>query len=367
MIKYFLALNILLISLSCDVEAKYIYPDSSVFFYSGRFSVSKTEAVADWSGSSIEFRFKGEKLDLLIKSNKNLYLNLFVDSIKIKVLNDLPGNIYTIDSLDKEKWHTIVIQKRTEGDYGDLRFRGINIYGNSEVKAISPEIRKLEFIGNSITCGYGTEGKSKNEHFKASTENVNKSYAFITGRAFKSQVRTIAHSGLGVVRNYGDKQRRSTKRPTMPMRFNRLFDKTNEKWNFKQWTPDAVVINLGTNDYSTKPYPVESDFVEEYDKLISHVMGLYGNIPIFCLCGPMKDEPAHRLIKSVVDNRRNKDFKNVYFIGIPLYLLNTSTDLGSDWHPSCRGQKKIAAHIVPVMANVLNWNYNNKEFVLDNP
>jgi len=51
----------------------------------------------------------------------------------------------------------------------------------------------------------------------------------------------------------------------------------------------------------------------------------------------------------------------VYFAGIPDGLLNNGSDLGSDGHPSYRGQKKSAASLVPLMANVMKWSYHDKE------
>lgn len=58
----------------------------------------------------------------------------------------------------------------------------------------------------------------------------------------------------------------------MPNRFNRVYDEKGlPDWNFKQWKPDAIVINLGTNDFSTQPYPDKAVFKEGYEKLINGV------------------------------------------------------------------------------------------------
>jgi hypothetical protein len=76
----------------------------------------------------------------------------------------------------------------------------------------------------------------------------------------------------------------------------------------------------------------------------------------------MTNEPCYSIVKEVVDdyNLIHGD-KKVYFAGIPDGLLNNGSDLGSDGHPSYRGQRKSAAHLVPLMASVLKWNYNDKE------
>lgn len=76
----------------------------------------------------------------------------------------------------------------------------------------------------------------------------------------------------------------------------------------------------------------------------------------------MTNEPCYSIVKEVVDdfNLTHNDTR-VYFVGIPDGLLNDSNDLGSDGHPSYRGQRKTAACLIPLMANVLRWNYIDTE------
>ena len=62
--------------------------------------------------------------------------------------------------------------------------------------------RKIEFIGNSITCGYGNEGTNKFQGFEYETENHYYSYAAITARNLKAQHWVVARSGIGAYRNY---------------------------------------------------------------------------------------------------------------------------------------------------------------------
>jgi len=172
----------------------------------------------------------------------------------------------------------------------------------------------------------------------------------------------VAHSGMGVVRNYGYKEKVSPN--AMPDRYNRVFDEKDQPlWNFKQWKPDMVVINLGTNDFSTQPFPDKAVFIAGYEKLINEVRNQYGDLPIFCVVGPMTDEPCYSYVKEMVENFRSAgQKKNVYFVGIPTYLMNPEKDLGSDTHPNYSGAKKMAAHVLPVISSILGWNYKSNEF-----
>ena len=115
---------------------------------------------------------------------------------------------------------------------GNATFRGVVLDSDGEIiKCKHRPARKIMFIGNSITCGYGTEGKNKHERFRPETENNYYSYAPITARAFDADYHCVSHSGLGVVRQYNDKKQVS-ETPQMPERFEYILDNNyNSEWN----------------------------------------------------------------------------------------------------------------------------------------
>ena len=339
--------------------------DNSAFSYFGRTDRSDPKAVRfDWPGVYLRCSFTGNTLEIVLKGGTRDYFNVFIDDLPVKVIHPVADSISVVVGLDGKNAHELLITKRTEADMGMACFYGIGI---SRKGKIAPSTvrnnRKIEFVGNSITCGYGAEGLSGKERFKPETENSYLSYASITARAFSADYALIAHSGLGIIRNYNDKSKISTKLAPMPPRFGRTFDTDSvKKWDFNHWIPEAVVINLGTNDYSTLPHPDKAIFKRHYEQLIERILEAYGKIPVFCVVGPMTNEPCYSIVKEVVDdfNLIHRDTK-VYFTGIPDGLLNNSTDLGSDGHPSYRGQRKSAAYLVPLMANVMKWNYRDTE------
>ena len=58
----------------------------------------------------------------------------------------------------------------------------------------------------------------------------------------------------GVVRNYGSPN--VTSPDPLPIFYPRAVANDNSSsWNPSQWQADAVVINLGSNDFSTQPQP----------------------------------------------------------------------------------------------------------------
>jgi len=359
--KYFVLFGIFWF-LTCGYAQKTFIPAThKAINIIGRYDITSSDEIRyDWPNTTIRFRFTGTEVELAIKGGERNYFNLFINDSLHSIWHQPQDSVLNVKGLDPLEIHELRLQKRTEGEMGMVLFKGIYLPDGEELMIVKKESgRKIEFIGNSITCGYGVEGETRHEKFQPSTENVNKSYALIASRALNADSHVIAHSGLGVVRNYGDNSKVSLGRRTMPQRFNQTFDSESTlAWDFSLWKPDVVVVNLGTNDYSTKPHPEKPIFQSVYISLLDNIYDKYGNIPVFLICGPLIDEPAYTNIKEIVSKTiEDKPNANLYFIGIPKALLNSTTNLGSDSHPSYSGQLKIANHILPTIATVMHWNY----------
>lgn len=344
-------------------KEKLISVNDPAIRYVGRFDFSKPQEVSyDWSGVYFQFCIKSKDCAIRMSDSGHNYYNVFIDDQAPKVFDVKSDTTIVLASGLNKQIHRIQIYKRTEGNQGIGVFKGIMLSENGELVPWKDiPTRKIEFIGNSITCGYGTEGLAKTERWRPATENNYKSYAPIMARAFNADYHIVAHSGLGVVRNYGYKEKVSPS--AMPDRFNRVYDQKEQPlWDFSLWKPDVVVINLGTNDFSTRPFPDKDVFKAGYVKLINEVKKQYGELPVFCVVGPMIDEPCYSYVKEMVEDfRTTYQQKNVYFVGIPNYLMVQDKDLGSDYHPSYAGQRKMAAHVVPVISSVLGWDYKDNE------
>jgi len=361
--RIIIALVLLQVCFVGFAKSKSIPANNENIRYVGRFDFSNPQEVSfDWSGVYIQFSFRGTECAVRMSDSGHNYYNLFIDDQAPKVFDVKSDTTIILATKLKKQIHKVQIYKRTEGNQGLGTFKGILLAENDEMLPWKDvPTRKIEFIGNSITCGYGTEGLVRTERWRPATENNYKSYAPIMARAFNADYHIVAHSGLGVVRNYGYKEKVSPS--AMPDRFNRVYDQKEQPlWDFKQWKPDVVVINLGTNDFSTQPFPDKAVFKAGYEKLINEVKNQYGELPVFCVVGPMIDEPCYSYVKEMVEDFRTiYQKKNVYFVGIPNYLMVSDKDLGSDSHPNYTGQKKMAAHVLPVMSSVLGWDYKSDE------
>lgn len=360
MIRKITLITLLFLTVSIySQKTKVIDADNTAIDYVGRFDFSNPKEVKfNWPGAYIRFRFTGKSISLKFNGGNDGFYNVFIDD-KLSVITANADTVINLASKLKKGVHTFRMYKRTEANFGICTFRGLKLDKRGKILPWDNKpSRKIMFIGNSITCGYGTEGKDKSEPFKPETENNYYSYAPITARAFNADYHCVSHSGLGIVRQYGDKKQVSD-RAQMPERFEYVMDNDDtKKWNHKNWKPDLVVINLGTNDFSTRPRPDKIMFNRKYEKFVKRIKEVYDDVYVICITGPMIDEPCSSYVKEMVE-----DYKYLYknqkiaYVNLPKALLNHKEDLGSSWHPSKHGQLKMSKMLAPVISTIMEWGY----------
>ncbi len=339
------------------VSSGIIDADNSDIQYIGRFDFSNPKRVVfDWAGVYICAKFTGTSCAVRLKDSTDEYAVIIDHCAPRLFIPDSNGITTVAAGLSDSVPHTIMIQKRTEPLVGRGVFIGFVLDKGAMLLPPGPRPeRRIEFIGNSITSGFGVLGDSANCNFSPQTEDAGMSYASQVARDLHADYHLISYSGRGVVRNYGDSNRTSV--DPMPALYDRTccFDSTL-KWNFSSWVPQVVVINLGTNDYSTHPYPDSSVFKEGYERLIDRVRAYYPGVTIFCVSGPMIGQPCTGYVRDVVEHERRLEGrdKDVYFIDIRRSIMNDH-DWGCDMHPNVYGSMKMAEVVVPIIRLWMNW------------
>ena len=326
--------------------------------YIGRTLEKGRTVQFDWTGVHIRTQFTGGYLAVAMSDTKGNYYDLFLDGKFSKTFKVSGDTVITLASRLSAKAHQLLLFKRTEGEQGIATINDFILAKNGAlIKCSGTPVHRIEFIGNSITCGFGTEVSNPKAPFLPSTENSYHSYASIVSRYFDADYHLVAHSGLGVVRNYGDKKPISEQ--TMRQRFLHTFDMNlNIDWNFSKWKPDVVVVKLGTNDYSNPAIcPTEEQFVNGYLDLIASIRKAYGEIPIVCMSSCMSGDKLYQSVQTVVTKSNDK---NIHFVGLKPELLNWNTDFGACAHPNYEGQKKMALVLIPSLSTIMGWSLSNK-------
>jgi lysophospholipase L1-like esterase len=224
---------------------------------------------------------------------------------------------------------------------------------SGQVLAPPPVTRRLEFIGDSITCGYGIEGANESCGFTPQTENHYLTYAAITARNLQAELSTVAWSGKGVVCNYGDDATSCT--DPLPTYYDRtLPNHADSSWDFSRFQPDAVVVNLGTNDLSTNTDPDQATFENAYKALLKHVRQVYPSAYILCTNGPLLSGPDLTTVRGYITDvvTQLADPKISSFEIAP---QDGSDGYGCDYHPSLERHKKMATVVTAALKTALGW------------
>jgi lysophospholipase L1-like esterase len=241
-----------------------------------RFSWSGTGFIAQLSGTGLSVGLT------LTPSNEPYLFKAVVDGAPQPVFTAAAGaGTYTLATGLAAGTHTVELYRQTEGAEGDSTLTALTVEGGALMDPPPGPARLIEVIGDSITCGYGDLGMLSDADCYP-TESDWDAYGSVAARALGAEVSTIAVSGRGVVRNYaGDTT------GTMPLLYPlTLANDGAPLWDF-HIEPDAVAINLGTNDISNNKGDPGQAFQDTYQALLQTVRGKYPHAYIVCIIGPL--------------------------------------------------------------------------------
>lgn len=159
-----------------SMSAATVPASDSKISYIGRTLTEGTTVSFDWSGTTVKVRFSGTSLRMNCLQDGSDWFNVWVDKTPVAKedakFQTKPGEqCITICSGLKKGIHEVTIQKRTEGEQGCITVTGFETDG-SFLEPNEPNLRNIEFIGDSYTCGFGTEASSRTEPFRPEEENL---------------------------------------------------------------------------------------------------------------------------------------------------------------------------------------------------
>ncbi|MBS7562971.1 electron transporter RnfD [Mucilaginibacter sp. Bleaf8] len=336
-----------------------IKSNDSRIHYMGRIAMQDSAAQLSWPGTSVKINFTGTGVKALLKDegDQNFY-NVIVDGkVTAKLHPTLQKQQYTLATDLPAGKHTLELFKRTEWDKGKTWFYGFNIEGKKAavLKAPVTKKRKIEFFGNSITCGYAVEDSSGKDRGSGPYENNYISYAAITARHFDAEYYCTAKSGIGMMVSWFPL--------IMPEMYNRL-DATDarSKWDFSKYTPDVVVINVFQNDSWLVKQPNHEQFkarfgttapdsayiVKAYQRFVQIIRKTYPKAHIICALGNMdatrEGAPWPGYVSQAVKNINDAKIYTLFFP-----YKNTGG------HPNAKEQQAMANDLIAFIDKKIKW------------
>jgi len=290
-----------------------------------------------WSGSGFAVRFQGRTLRARVAGSAS-WVRVEIDGI-CRDMEIEPSRQWLEIGRDlSEGEHHAVVRKRTEPLVGELLLSDLETDGRI-LTPMEPSGARIEFLGDSITCGYGNLAPDASHGFEPSTEDYFRSYAGIAERSLGAQAHCVAWSGLGLVRNFDPGPL-----PTMSDRYGQANPVSGAEWDESRWIPDAVVVNLGSNDLFRAPPPESRIFLDAWDSLVRRILSKSTSVKVVLLDGPLlKDgfpiDEADRPIDSLSNLRAQLDevaarFDPERVFRFSLTPAHPDRGWGADWHPS---------------------------------
>jgi hypothetical protein len=356
--KYFFCLTIAVLATFC-VAAKPLKHNNLTFYkaddphikYVGRVDFSNPLAPRFWSpGVYVQAKFKGTSLSITV-NDETLY-GVTHNYLEIAIDNDKPIRIQTTGKTSvlqaasnlSPGEHTVTICKDTESGIGYIEFVGLTC---EKLLTLHQPKRKIEFIGDSITCGSSMDvstvkcdqGKWYDQH------NAYMSYGPTTARMLDAQWHVTAVSGIGLIHSCCN----------MNVLMPQVFDKVNLRadtlqWNFNNYTPDVVTICLGQNDGKQD----STAFCSAYVSFIKQIRSNYPKADIVCLNSPMGNAELTVMLKKYItsielymNNSGDKKVSHYFFSG--------GYNNGCGTHPDMAQHQLIAQQLSGYLKGLENW------------
>jgi hypothetical protein len=354
-------LNLLILSVaffSCTSAQKSIDADNPNIEYTGRIDFSNPKTpVFSFSGISIRAQFTGTSIAMKLAGDQNFF-EIILDGqplYKLKVNNT--KTVYELASGLKDTIHEIEIFKCTEVLFGKSVFSGFLIDNNGSIKQPTDKREKLiEFIGNSITCGYGNEGPLGGK-FSDSTENHFLTYAAITSRTFEARHLAVCRSGIGIYRNWAGPQ--AVNPDCMPIVYKQIFiNQTKPQYKFQE-KPDVICIDLGTNDFSLGKGD-SALYVSNFFLFIDSLQKLNKNTDIVLLLGSMMNGDdlikVRRYLQYIAKTSSDKGNGKVMFF--EMSVQDGNLGIAIDYHPSVQQHIKNGSELIGFLHSTYGWKIN---------
>ncbi len=332
----------------------------------GRVDVSDPNAIRfAWQGSGFIANVSGDTVAVTLRTEgtDTVYFQPVVDGVAGERFNVDQGADQTITLATSlgTGTHVVELYRETEGYYGVSTFLGFA--SGTPMGAPPSSGRVIEVVGDSISAGYGDLGMELHPdwvanpacHWTAENSSWYVTYAAVAGHALGADVSTIARSGYGIYRDLDG----NTQGVLPSVYDNTLGFESDPPWSFAAQV-DAVVVNLGTNDWSGGGDPGML-YETAYLDFIAEVRGRYPDAWIFLTIGPMLNEPELSQVTTHLDSivtqvQANGDQQiSAFDFGAQDLGPDGSIPSGCDWHPSAQEHARMAGVLEAELEDKLGW------------
>ncbi|UQZ36232.1 GDSL family lipase [Paenibacillus sp. PK3_47] len=213
-----------------------------------------------WTGSALELNLTGTELWVEIEADYDLYepwICMEINGVPVSRQMVTGGRrwipLFRGMSADKVKNIRVITEVQAMSGDPACLFQIHAVKYDGTCLPVQEQPYKIEFIGDSITSGEGAIGAKEEEDWLPVWFSAVQNYTAMTARSLNAEYRVISQSGWGVLTGWDNNPQMN-----IPQYYEQvcglLAGERNEAlgartaYHFEAWQPDAVVVNLGTND-----------------------------------------------------------------------------------------------------------------------
>ena len=307
-----------------------------------------------WTGSALQLRLRATELWVILDSSYMIFENwvdVMVNGALIQRFMVPRGRseICLFRGMDSNAVRDVRIVRDTQAMHLDPR-NSLAVCGlitDGVFEDVPEPALKLEFIGDSLTSGEGLTGASDYLEWNSGCFSAVHTYGYLVSERLGAEYSILSQSGWGACFSF-----EGFRKEAMPLYYDQvcgvLRGERNrrkgafDEWDFASWRPDAVIINLGTNDemaIETVDGCTEQEFEEAVLRFLeklrqrnpqSYLLWCYG------MLGHGLEEPIKRAFRRF--RKTTGDVNNDY-----LFLDSAAEeDFGSRDHPGRAAHEKTA-------------------------
>ncbi len=327
------------------------------------------------SGSGAAFYASGTKVVVTIVGDDTTSGNLTEGQARVAIFVDGVRTLDTmIDAPEKnlELWNgqtsrkaLIEIVKLSECPMSTCGLKEITIEGEAASVEPAPSKEcKIEFIGDSITCGYGIDREDPETCFETATEDVTRAYAYKVAKNLNAEYSMVSYSGYGIISGYTDTDQK-VENQLLPLYYEKVgfsygkpfgtLQLSDCSWDFRNYQPQLVVVNLGTNDdsYCQDDESRQQDYIEHYVEFLKTVRRNNPQAQILCTVGTMCERIGVPTNQAVLQYSKETNDSQICFYQLPLQLPEDG--LVSDYHPTEISHNKAATLLTEKISQLMGW------------
>lgn len=349
-----------IMAMSEQIKKEY-FPEELSIRLSGRTLYRDNALYLLHGASFLEFEFEGRLLEAELESeggkeDYQAWIGVYADDMenpyrRIKLKGGRQR--YPLWESDKTEKARIRIVKLSESQYAYTAINKLIMNEEAQVHKTPGKKKRVEIIGDSITCGFGNEGKAE-DVFKTGTENPLRAYGVLAAEKLDCDFTLAAWSGIGIISSWipPEEEEPNTKvlAPVIyPYVDYGLFHRKgwvpNELYDYERDNCDVLVLNLGTNDasYTREDAKRRKAFQTAYLEFLRYLRSTHKNKPIICTSNALTDL-LNPEIEAAVETMRKEEQDGLIF-HMAFSQQEAEDGEGAVGHPSLIRHEKMAEQL----------------------